>query len=166
MSGKQCTAQLTSRPTRTAHPRTSSFFSCISFNTLSATLKASMPAGIPQYALFSKISVLFCFPTHRFNSRERGTHEACNKASRISTSVAPFLTAPLTCVPNSIHFPNAVNITKFSRLLSLRLNPGRVQIVPQALSYIRQPLPGTLDLEDGIQGEGEEIQWQTAVAAS
>jgi hypothetical protein len=64
------------------------------------------------------------------------THLACNKLSLISTSVAPFLTAPLTCVPSSTHFPNAVNITRFKRLLSLNDNPGRVQIVPQALSYM------------------------------
>lgn len=68
----------------------------------------------------------------------RRTYLACNKASRISTSVAPFLTAPLTCVPSSIHLLKAVSITRFKRLRSLRLSPGRVQIVPHALSYSSQ----------------------------
>jgi hypothetical protein len=34
-----------------------SLFSFISFSTLSATLKASIPAGIPQYALFSSAQI-------------------------------------------------------------------------------------------------------------
>ena len=63
------------------------------------------------------------------------TYLACNKDSRISTSLHPFLIAPLTWVPSSIHFPNAVNITRFNRLLVLSSRPGRVQIVPQADSY-------------------------------
>jgi hypothetical protein len=35
----------------TVHPRAISSFSCNSFKTLSATLNASIPAGMPQYAL-------------------------------------------------------------------------------------------------------------------
>jgi hypothetical protein len=75
---------------------------------------------------------------HRFSRKVKKVqiHLACNKASRISTSVQPFLTAPLTCVPSSIHFPNAVNMTRLRRLLVLSSNPGRVQIVPHAISYV------------------------------
>lgn len=67
---------------------------------------------------------------------KKKAHLACNNASRISTSLAPFLTAPLTCVPSSIHFPSAVSITRLSRLLSRSESPGRVQIVAQADSYL------------------------------
>lgn len=64
------------------------------------------------------------------------THLACSKASRISTSLQPFLTAPLTCVPSSTHFPRAVSMTRFRRLRVLSSRPGRVQMVPQADSYL------------------------------
>lgn len=72
----------------------------------------------------------------RSRNQKPRTHLACNNASLISTSVHPFLTAPLTCVPNSTHFPSAVSMTRFSRLLVLSSSPGRVHIVPHAISYI------------------------------
>ena len=109
-----------------------------SFNTLSATRKASIPAGMPQYAL-SRIShhpvnLLCPSPRPQIVGKSERTHVACNKASLISTSLAPFLTAPLTCVANSVDLPNAVSITRFRRLRVLRSRPGRVQIVDHAAS--------------------------------
>jgi len=75
---------------------------------------------------------LLAIAIHTYKTNK--THLACSRASLISTSLTPFRTAPLTCVPSSVHLPNAVSMTRFRRLRSRRLRPGRVQIVPQALS--------------------------------
>lgn len=151
-----------------SQPRFISPLASISFNTRSATLNASNPAGMPQYALYHKLA----YPSLPRNSTNplvppianpppfhllphpqttpsnkhpkktrrrirRSTNLACKSASLISNSLAPFLTAPLTCVPNSTHLPSAVNMTRFSRLRVLSSRPGLVQMVPHADSCLR-----------------------------
>lgn len=95
----------------------------MSAKTLSATLKASIPAGTPQYDLCLLAS---------FSRLEAATDAACSKVSRISTSLAPLRIAPRTCVPSSVHLFRAVSIDRLSRLRVLSSRPGRVQMVPQA----------------------------------
>ena len=63
------------------------------------------------------------------------TNVACNKASLISNSLTPFLTAPRTCVPSSVHLPSAVSMPRFRMLRVLSSSPGRVHTVPQAASW-------------------------------
>jgi hypothetical protein len=150
----------------------------ISPKTLSATLNASSPAGIPQYALKNRhklvlsliflvsfLNLLLSFISTQYTNTEGKyrTYVACNKLSLISTSVAPFLTAPRTCVPNSVHLFSAVNITRLSSDLVFKSRPGRVQIVPHAASYplLSDPeLSDTINPPDELGKYGMGIRWR------
>jgi hypothetical protein len=103
----------------------SSFFQ--SSITFSATLNASM-------AILTSVFLNPDMITHYLQAGNPTYTPTCNNASLISTSLSPFLNAPLTCTPSSVLLFSAHSIPRFNKLRCLRSRPGRVQIQPHPTS--------------------------------